>query len=282
MGVRGGPQPPWQHSLPLYPNQDPDLATPNLPGAPGDTSHFIDVAAEARSPDPRVHCTYLVLVLESKVKYKHVRFIKITLTVSFFLSLFYPENKHKQFQFGKGLKGWPGGRLTDTKPKAPAPGGCGPGPLQPHPTASRGRHLPKQTGAFSHSFIQILAATWVLPWALEIQSPFNCRPQKGTSKKQTQVPLISRSSSLQISYHGRHKVQNNRWQRRGERGEGWESDRTVTLATDWALPWLLWEWLAWHTWLAGSAGSQVQLCLIREQLSRPLPYRKRLKRTKTR
>uniref|UniRef100_G1LNJ1 Inter-alpha-trypsin inhibitor heavy chain 4 n=1 Tax=Ailuropoda melanoleuca TaxID=9646 RepID=G1LNJ1_AILME len=103
------------------------------------------------------------------------------------------ENRHKNFYLGKSL--------------IPSKAGRGDGWLtqglrhQPYNVAGqglsearRGHRLPLRP----------------CPEHLGTQSLVSCGPQKVVSKKQTQVPLISRSSVLQTSYHRRQRVQINR------------------------------------------------------------------------
>lgn len=111
-GCENESQPPWRQSFNPVFSQFPTkmLTLPlRLSGSPGDASHFIDVETEAGSPNtssPQVHCTRVVLGLESKVTYNNCRLIKTSPTMCLCLCLsllFYPEDRHMTIAAGKGL-----------------------------------------------------------------------------------------------------------------------------------------------------------------------------------
>lgn len=200
--MRVGPQPPWQHTFdpvfsgvfPLCPHKVPTWP-PLISQEPPDT-HPISLTRKLRPGLPTLEFTAppRCWVWEARLN-KRFKLVETTPMVYFLFSLFlfYPENRHKNFYLGKGL--------------IPSKAGRGDGWLtqglrhQPHKVAGqglsaarRGHRLPLRP----------------CPRHSETQSLVSCGPQKGVSKKQTQVPLISRSSILQTSYHRRQRVQINR------------------------------------------------------------------------
>lgn len=73
-GCEVGSQPLWQQGFdpvfcpaPPHPHQDSIPAPHRLPGTPGDSPHFIGEEPEARSPDPGVHYTCVVLGLRARL-----------------------------------------------------------------------------------------------------------------------------------------------------------------------------------------------------------------------